>query len=223
MLFLISGHFINSGIELNLYQYFSNPNHKKLITMRKLILIALVAIFSQLSVSAQTIWKSDKPHSKLAFTVTHLGISDVSGLFKIFDVTITSSKPNFADAVFELTADANSIDTEVEMRDNHLKSPDFFDAAKFGNLTFKSTSIKPDGKDKYVLTGDLTIHGITKPVSMSLLYRGNVINQMSKANTAGFQLTGTLKRSDFNIGPKFPPPMVSDEVSIKADGEFIAK
>lgn len=191
--------------------------------MKKLIFTALVAVFSSVSVFSQTTWNSDKPHSKLAFTVTHLGISDVSGLFKSFDASVVASKNDFSDGVFTLVADVNSIDTEVEQRDNHLKSPDFFEAAKFGTLNFKSTSIKPNGKNKYTLTGNLTIHGVTKEVSMDLLYRGNIINQMSKANTAGFQLTGTIKRSDFNIGPKFPAPMISDEVWIKADGEFIAK
>ncbi|MGV3686393.1 MAG: YceI family protein [Daejeonella sp.] len=191
--------------------------------MKKLFLVALMAVFSSVAAIAQTTWHSDKAHSKLAFTVTHLGISDVSGLFKNFDATVTTSKADFSDGVFNLTADINSIDTEVEQRDNHLKSPDFFDAAQFGTLSFKSTSIKPNGKNKFVISGDLTMHGVTKPVSMNLLYRGSVVNQMSKANTAGFQLTGTLKRSDFNIGPKFPAPMISDEVSIKADGEFIAK
>ncbi|MFA5244451.1 MAG: YceI family protein [Pedobacter sp.] len=191
--------------------------------MKKTVLIALVALFSQIAVQAQTTWKSDKAHSKLTFSVVHLGISDVQGLFKDFDVTISASKADFSDGVFELTADVKSIDTEVEMRDNHLKSPDFFDAEKFGKITFKSASIKPAGKNKYTLKGDLTIHGITKPVSMNLLYRGTVVNPMNKANVAGFQLTGILKRSDFNIGPNFKAPMISDEVVIKADGEFSTK
>lgn len=192
--------------------------------MKKIILVALVAVFSNLAVFAQTTtWNADKAHSKLAFTVTHLGISDVSGLFKSFDASITTSKADFSDAVFELSADVKSIDTEVDMRDDHLRSPDFFEVDKFEKLTFRSNSIKPNGENRYILTGDLTIHGVTKPVSVNLLYRGSVINAMSNANTAGFQVTGTIRRSDFNIGPKFPPPMISDEVTIKADGEFIAK
>lgn len=191
--------------------------------MKKTVLIALVALFSQIAVQAQTIWKSDKAHSKLTFTVVHLGISDVQGLFQDFYVTISTSKADFSDGVFELTANVKSIDTEIEMRDNHLKSPDFFDAEKFDKITFKSTSIKPAGKNKYTLKGDLTMHGITKPVSMNLLYRGTVVNPMNKANVAGFQLTGVLKRSDFNIGPNFKAPMISDEVVIKADGEFSTK
>ena len=188
--------------------------------MKKIIFLFASAILIQLSGFAQNTWKSDKAHSKLGFFITHLGISDVSGLFKDFDVTVTSSKPNFSDAKFELTAEVSSIDTEVEMRDNHLKSADFFDVANHPQMTFKSTSLKPAGKDRYKLTGNLTLHGITKPVTMDLWYRGTVTNPMSKAPNAGFQLTGTIKRSDFAIGGKFPAPMLSDKVTIRADGEF---
>jgi polyisoprenoid-binding protein YceI len=91
---------------------------------------------------------------------------------------------------------------------------------KYPTLTFKSTSLKSVGKNQYKLSGDLTIHGVTKPVSMDLVYKGTVENPMSKKQTAGFQLTGVIKRSDFGIGQKFPEAMVSDEVRIKADGEF---
>ncbi len=168
-------------------------------------------------------WKNDKPHSQLAFTVTHLGISDVSGTFNDFDVTINSSKPDFSDASFELTAKTASIDTRVDARNNHLKSTDFFDVATYPELTFKSISLKKNGNNSYQLSGNLTMHGITKPVTMNLKYRGVTQNPMSKATTAGFQLDGIIKRSDFNVGAGFPAPMVSDEVRIKADGEFTQK
>ena len=180
-----------------------------------------VALFLQASLFAQTTtWKNDKMHSKLTFTVTHLLVSDVDGLFKNFDVTIATTKTDFSDAVFELSADAASINTEVEMRDNDLKSANFFDVATYPKITFKSTSIKPDGQNKYKLTGNLTIHGVTKPVTMDLSYRGTTDNPMSKKKDAGFKLTGTLKRSDFNVGSKTSTAIVSDEVEIKADGEF---
>lgn len=165
-------------------------------------------------------WNVDNAHSKLTFTVTHLGISDVSGLFKNFDVKVNASKEDFSDAVFEVSADVASINTEVEMRDNHLKSADFFDAANHPKLTFKSTSITPAGKNQYKLTGDLSLHGVTKPVTMDVAYRGTVENPMSKKATSGFQVTGTIKRSDFGIGGNFPAAIISDEVRIKADGEF---
>lgn len=88
-------------------------------------------------------------------------------------------------------------------------------------MTFKSTSIKKLGKDKCKPIGNLTLPGITKPVTIDLWYRGTTQNPQSKATTAGFQLKGTIKRSDFGVGTNFPPPGLSDAVSIRADGEFV--
>lgn len=186
--------------------------------MRKFSLF-LAAII--ISVSALAQWKVDPYHSKLGFTVTHLGIADVPGHFGKFDVTINSQKPDFSDAVVEMTADINSIDTRVTPRDNHLKSADFFNAEKFPTMTFRSTSIKKKGKNKFELTGNLTMHGVTKPVTVQMLHRGTTANPNAKgAPVAGIQITGKIKRSDFGIGDGFKPPMISDEVIIKADGEF---
>jgi len=187
--------------------------------MKKIMLLssAVVMLFAYTTL---TTWKSDKAHSNLGFSITHLGISDIHGSFKNFDVNVNSSKPDFSDAVFEVTADVSSINTGIEMRDKHLTSPDFFDAEKYPKLTFKSTSIKPAGKNKYSLTGNLNLHGVTRPVTLELWHRGTLENPMSKKPTAGFQVTGTIKRSDFNLGAGFPAPMLSDEVTIKADGEF---
>ena len=189
--------------------------------MKKFAIILSAFIFLTAFTTLNNIWKNDDPHSQLGFTVTHLGVSDVSGTFNDFDVSVSSSKPDFSDAVFELTASVASIDTRVEVRDNHLKSADFFDAQNFPSLSFKSTSLKNTGKNTFKLTGDLTLHGVTKPVTMDLIYRGVVENPMSKKQTAGFQLTGIIKRSEFNLGSRFPEPMISDEVRIKADGEFV--
>src|SRR5690606_41163632 len=97
--------------------------------MKKILLVSFLAVFSSLTVLAQSkTWEADKAHSRLGFTITHLGISDVSGLFKSFEASIVASKADFSDATVSLSADVNSIDTEVEMRDNHLRSADFFDA-----------------------------------------------------------------------------------------------
>lgn len=188
--------------------------------MKKSLPFLIIVLFST-SVFAQTTWKADPMHSKLTFSVIHHGISDVAGLFKTFDLSVTANKSDFSDAVFELSVDVASIDTEVEMRDKHLRSADFFEVEKYAKMTFKSTSIKKTSKDKYKLTGNLTLHGVTKPITMDLWYRGTIENPQSKATTAGFQITGSLKRSDFGVGPNFLPPMIGDRVSIKADGEFI--
>ena len=186
----------------------------------KKITIALAALLLGTASFAQTTWKNDKMHSKLSFSITHLGVSDVTGLFNNFDVTATAKNPDFSDAVFELKVETNSINTEVEARDKHLKSPDFFEVDKYPDMVFKSTGIKKTSAGHYKLSGELTMHGVTKPVTMNLWYRGTVQNPMSKKPDAGFQLTGSIKRSDFGIGAKFPAPMLSDEVVIKADGEF---
>jgi polyisoprenoid-binding protein YceI len=191
--------------------------------MKKFVIILTAFIALTAFTKAVSTWQNDDPHSQLGFTVTHLGISDISGTFNDFDVTIQSSKPDFSDVTFQMTAKAASIDTRVDARNNHLRSADFFDVAKYPELSFTSTSLKKKGKNKYAITGDLTLHGITKPVTMNLVFRGTTVNPMSKATTAGFQLQGVIKRSDFNVGPGFPAPMISDEVRIKADGEFIQK
>lgn len=188
--------------------------------MKKLIVVLSAFFFLSAFTVMNSVWKNDDPHSQLGFTVKHLGIADISGTFNDFDVTVNSSKPDFSDAAFELTAKVASIDTRVDARNNHLKSADFFDAEKYPTMTFKSTSLKKAGKNKYKLSGDLTLHGITKPVTMDLEYKGTVENPMSKKQTAGFQVTGVIKRSDFNLGNGFPAPMISNEVHIKADGEF---
>ena len=187
---------------------------------RILSLIAVLAVGTA-SFAQATTWKADANHSKLTFTITHWGISDVAGLFKTFDATAIATKPDFSDAVFEVSAQTNSINTEVDKRDGHLKSADFFDVEKFPVMSYKSTSIKKVSEGKYKLDGNFTLHGVTKPLSLDLWYRGTIENPSSKATTAGFEVTGTLKRSDFDFGPKFAPPMLSDEVKIKADGEFI--
>lgn len=188
--------------------------------MKKFSFILSFLIIS-MGVFAQTTWKADPYHSKLGFTVTHLGIADVPGHFEKFDVTVTSSKPDFSDAVVELTTDVNSINTRIEPRDNHLKSADFFNVEKFPTMHFKSNSIKKIDDSKYSLSGNLTLHGVTKPITVTMIHRGTTANPNANgAPVAGIQITGTINRSDFNVGNGFPPPMISNEVHIKADGEF---
>ena len=189
--------------------------------MKKLFFIAAAFVALTAFTLIDTTWKNDPPHSQLGFTISHLGIADVSGTFNDFTVTVNATKADFSDASFDLTAKIASIDTRVEQRNGHLKSADFFDAEKYPTLTFKSTAIKNAGKNRYKLTGELTLHGITKPVTLDLLYRGTTENPMNKKQTTGFQVSGIIKRSDFAIGGKFPAPMLSDEVRIKADGEFL--
>lgn len=187
--------------------------------MKKLSITLAIALAS-VSAFAQT-WTVDKSHAKVGFTVTHLALTEVDGNFKTFDAKITSVKPDFSDAVIELTADVNTINTDNDRRDTHLKSPDFFDVAKFPTLSFKSTSFqKVDGK-KYKLAGNLTMHGVTKPITLDAVLTGPVTmeNPRGKQEKLGLKISGTLKRSDYSVGT-IPVAVVSDEVELKAAGEF---
>ena len=117
--------------------------------MKKFLILGTAAIFSLSAFDVvEGIWKSDPPHSQLGFTVTHLGINDVSGTFNDFETVVTATKPDFSDARFQLTAKTSSLDTRVEMRDNHLKSADFFDADKYPTMTYTSTGISKTGKKR---------------------------------------------------------------------------
>ena len=192
--------------------------------MKKITLfatLAIVAVFFSFTVVTNTTWSYDSAHAKVGFSVTHMMISDVEGSFKKATATLTTSKADFTDAVVEMTADANSINTDNEKRDGHLQSPDFFDAAQYPVLTFKSNYFKKTkAANTYVVKGNLTMHGITKPVTLIAVARTGV-NPMSKKEIAGFKINGKLKRSDFGIGSSIPEAIVSDEVLIIANAEFI--
>lgn len=179
----------------------------------------LIAL-SGTGIYAQT-WKSDKMHSHITFTITHLAVSDVDGKFTDFNATITASKPNFSDAKVSFTANTASVNTDNADRDGDLKSVNFFEVSKYPTLTYVSSAIKPAAsKNHYTVTGNMTLHGVTKVVQFELFYRGTVVNPMSKAPTAGFTATGKIKRSAFGFGSKYTSPVLSDEITFKASGEF---
>ena len=186
--------------------------------MKKLNILA-VFLFVAGSAFAQT-WGVDKAHAKLGFGITHMMLAEVDGSFKSFDATITGTKDDFSDAVFEVSADIESINTDNEGRDKDLKSDKYFDVAKFAKLTFKSNSIKKVEGNKFKLTGDLTIKGITKPVDLDLVITGPVDTQRGKK--LGIKATGTFKRLDFVIGGA-GGMMLSEEVQLIANGEFAKK
>lgn len=187
----------------------------------KLFLTMAMAFLFSVSIYAQDTWMADKAHSKVTFSTVHNTISDVAGLFNSFEAQIVTSEENFSDASFEVEIDVNSIDTEVKMRDDHLRSADFFEVEKYPKMTFKSNSIKKaDQKGHYKVMGDLTIKDVTKPVTLDLWYRGTIQNDQGKS-IAGFQVTGTIDRIEYNIGTGFPNALISEEVTIKVDGEFI--
>jgi polyisoprenoid-binding protein YceI len=186
--------------------------------MKKLILLACAAVLTFGTSFGQT-WSLDKAHSNLGFTVTHMMISEVDGSFKSFDAKITSSKADLSDAVLELSAPVDGIYTGNDMRDGHLKGADFFNAEKFSTLSFKSTSVKKVKGENYKIVGNLTLHGVTKPVVLNAVIKGPIENPRSKKLMVGIKATGKINRVAFGVGTS--GPSLGDDVEIKAVGEFV--
>ncbi|MEL6696670.1 MAG: YceI family protein [Bacteroidota bacterium] len=160
--------------------------------------ILLIALLMGIAVQAQTTWAFDKTHSNVGFSVTHLVISEVDGQFSSYDGKLVASKADFTDAVIDFEADINSISTGQSQRDDHLKSAEFFDAAKYPKLTFKGKGLTKVEGNKYKLTGDLTIKGVTKPVTMDVKYNGTVKGPYGNTK-AGFKIMGEIMRKDFGL------------------------
>ncbi len=167
--------------------------------MKKTTLILCVVMFAVFSAEAQkATWTFDKTHSNIQFDVSHMVISEVSGQFHKFEGTVLADKEDFSDAKIDFSIDVKSIDTYDGDRDGHLQSPDFFDAEKYPNITFKSKSMKKSGENEYKLTGDFTMHGVTKEISLDVKYGGTVTDHYGNVK-AGFKITGTIDRTDFGL------------------------
>jgi polyisoprenoid-binding protein YceI len=186
--------------------------------MKKIILFAAFLLVN-ITLFAQTKWTIDKNHAKIGFTVTHMMLSEVDGNFKKFDASVIASKPDFTDAVFEITIDAASVSTDNESRDKDVKSDHFFDVEKYPSITFKSTSISKIDAKNYKVTGNLTMHGVTKPVTLDLILNGVGTSMMTHKPVAGFKVTGTINRTDFGVGTA-PAAIVSESIELRANGEF---
>jgi polyisoprenoid-binding protein YceI len=144
-------------------------------------------------------WVLDPMHSEVQFKVKHLVISTVSGFFKSFEGSLETDNEDFTDAKIDFSLDIDSIDTNQSQRDEHLKSPEFFDAAAYPKITFKSTSFtKTDEEDEYELAGNLTIKGITKPVTLDVEFGGAAADFYGNTK-AGFEISGKINRKDFGL------------------------
>jgi len=189
--------------------------------MKKPTCILSIVAFICLSFiqAGPTTWTIDVAHSGLRFAITSLSISEIEGTFKFREATITAPKEDFTDAALYLVIDANTLDTDNDDRDAHLKGPDFFDTSKYPEISFRSTSFKKTGDKKYAVTGDLTMHGITKPVTLETTANFGIHPQSNKP-VAGFRVSGTIRRTDFGISPATPSAMLSDEVIIIANAQF---
>jgi len=182
------------------------------------MLISAIAI--AMAGFAQNTYTLDKNHARLTFTALHIGISHIDGIFKIFDATLVSSKDDFSDAKIEMTAQTNSLTTEVAPRDEDLRD-NFLETEKYPTLNFKSTSLTRTIGNNYKLKGFITIHGVTKPIVFDVVFNGKGQNPHTKKYSYGFTITGKLDRTDFNVGAEPILNGVGYEIDLKANVEFI--
>ena len=172
----------------------------------------------------KTTWKIDPAHSEVTFKVKHLMITTVTGHFKTFDLEVETEGDDFAKAGKVLfTADINSISTNNEQRDAHLKSADFFDAENNPQLRFEGKALVKDGDD-YKLTGDLTIRGNTQPITLNVEFGGIVVDPYGQTK-AGFTVNGKISRKSFGLTwdavTEAGQVVVSDEIKIHNEIQLV--
>lgn len=172
---------------------------------------------------AQSTWNLDPAHSEIMFKVKHMMITNVKGSFDSFTIDVTSPSDDFIGSQVDVSIATSSINTRNEQRDAHLKSADFFDAEQFPEIHFKAHSLSQVSGSDYALNGDLTIKGVTKPVSLDVEFGGIQKDPWGNLK-AGFTVEGKIKRSEFglswNAALETGGVMVSDEVKLSAEIQF---
>lgn len=184
-------------------------------TLRTLALTAMVSTLAFSAQAAET-YKLDASHTAITWHVSHFGFSTPSGKFMSVDGEVTLDEANPSASSVNVTVDVAGINSGVAKLDEHLKAPDFFDVAKFPTATFKSTKVTPTGKDTAKVVGDLTLHGVTKPVTLDVKLN-KIGENMMKLKTAGFTASTTIKRSEFGITTYVPN--LGDDVKIEIESE----
>lgn len=174
---------------------------------------------------SKTKWAIDPTHSEIGFKIKHLMITNVNGNFGQFSANVeTESENDFRNASINFEADINSVNTGNEQRDTHLKSAEFFDAEKFPKIKFVSTKTEAAGGSKYQVHGDLTMRGVTKPISFEADFSGLAKDPWGN-NKAGFEISGKINRKDFGLTWNAPLEaggvMVSDEVKIHGEVQLV--
>lgn len=192
--------------------------------------LGAVLVLSPLAVVAQSAFTSDPAqvqagdykldpgHSKITWSINHFGYSTYVGQFGKVEGTLSIDPKKAADAKLDVTVDANSVGTLNPALDAHLKSADFLDTAKFPTATFKATSIKLTGKSTADITGDLTLRGVTRPVTVSATFNQAGVNPVDKTYSLGFAGKAKIKRTDFGVSAY--APALGDEVTLELEAEL---
>ncbi len=190
----------------------------------KRILALSLALAAPAAALAQSTWNIDPTHSHAGFTVRHLVISNVQGQFQKVTGTVKLDEKDVTKSTVEAAIDTTTIDTRVPDRDKHLKSPDFFDVEKYPSITFKSTKVESAGQGKLKVTGDLTMHGVTKPVVLAVEGPTAEIKDPWGNARRGLSATATINRRDFGLNWSKvveAGPVVGDEVKIDLEAELV--
>ena len=170
------------------------------------------------SVKAGT-YKVDPYHTQVSFSISHFGFTDYSGFFSGASCTLQLDPSAASESKLEVSIPTSSIVTTVPVLDDQLKKDQWFDVAKYPNATFTSTKVTSIGKDGATIAGNLTLHGVTKPVTLKAHLVGSGTNPLDKSFNVGFEAVGTIKRGDFGI--KQYLPLVGDNVTLKIAGAFV--
>jgi polyisoprenoid-binding protein YceI len=178
--------------------------------------LGILALATPLALAQTSTWAPDKAHSEVDFTILHMSLTNVRGRFGNIGGTVVWNDADITKSTVKLTIDVSSVDTGVGARDNDLKSPNFFDVAQFPTATFVSTSISKTGGGLQI-SGNLTLHGVTKPVVLQVEGPKGPITGMDKNQHSGFSGTTTIKRTDFGIGAKVPSAIVGEDAALTFD------
>jgi polyisoprenoid-binding protein YceI len=183
---------------------------------RFLLLTGIVALAAPFATAQTSTWTIDPNHSQIEFVVRHLALSNIHGRFGNLKGNITMNDTDITKSTVQVTIDVTSLDTGVAQRDSDVKGPNFFDTAKFPSATFESTSVAKKGTGLTV-TGNLTLHGVTRPVELDVDAPTGPVPGMDKKPHSGYSATTTLNRKDFGVGPNAPATIVGDEIKLTID------
>ncbi|WP_267225215.1 YceI family protein [Dyella silvae] len=181
------------------------------------LLLAGLMTAAMATQAAPVTYKMDPGHTLVLFSWNHFGYSNPTANIGLGDGTIVFDDKDPSKSSVNVTLPLADLDTHVSKLDEHLKKPDFLDADKYPTITFKSTKVQAEGGNKYKVTGDLTVHGVTKPVTLDATLNKSGEHPMLKVPTVGFDAVTTIKRSEFGVGAYVPN--ISDDISVRITTE----
>jgi polyisoprenoid-binding protein YceI len=186
------------------------------MNVRNIAAGALLLAVAPFALAQTSTWNLDPAHSEVDFTVKHMALSNVHGRIGIKSGTITLNEADITKSSVNVTIDVTTVDTGVGMRDNDLKGANYFDVAKFPTATFNSTSVS-GSSGHLTINGNLTVHGVTRPVTLDVEGPSGPAPGMGGKLHVGFSATTTVKRKDFSVGANTPEKVVGDDIKLEID------